>query len=443
MELTSKRSSVAALSKNQFISLMELPNHLNAMRMDDELLQTGTYIYDFSITTCMLKSIRKSAKNKSSHAKNKYNHTTGRKNFAQLRALQKAGGASTPTRATMFKICYAKKKKSIINEKTKEVMLQLQEREEKNEDSSKEKTMNDSFFEIMGGQRYGSICMFRFGVCPFNTLDRGDIATSSNLFSSSAYDTLVIELASTSFVEAYQQKVISSYRLQVGETVNIKNVTNEPKTIAIGIVCSKDPSKKVGGEELRSFFFPEVIVKVPIKPNELLIKLYGCIKTIHDAVGGSIAWPATFMVIIVKVPIKPNELLIKLYGCIKTIHDAVGGSIAWPTTFMISCKSDTQLDDSMLSFNYYKIGIYFNLLDPILFLLSASLCWLLGSFLLLSPPPLLAFLASHLAVLSFCIRLSHNSASRAFSSTSAYVVALTPDIAMSRLIRESSPSVKR
>uniref|UniRef100_A0A803P504 Uncharacterized protein n=1 Tax=Cannabis sativa TaxID=3483 RepID=A0A803P504_CANSA len=78
---------------------------------------------------------RKSAKNKSSHAKNKYNHTTGRKNFAQLRALQKAGGASTPTRATMFKICYAKKKKSIINEKTKEVM----------------------------------------------TLDRGDIATSSNL----------------------------------------------------------------------------------------------------------------------------------------------------------------------------------------------------------------------------------------------------------------------
>ncbi|KAF4392640.1 hypothetical protein F8388_003060 [Cannabis sativa] len=164
--------------------------------MDDELLQTQ----------------RKSAKNKSSHAKNKYNHTTGRKNFAQLRALQKAGGASTPTRATMFKICYAKKKKSIINEKTKEVM----------------------------------------------TLDRGDIATSSNL---------------------------------VGETVNIKNVTNEPKTIAI---------------------------------------------------------------VIVKVPIKPNELLIKLYGCIKTIHDAVGGSIAWPTTFMISCKSDTQLDDSMLSFNYYK-----------------------------------------------------------------------------------------
>ncbi|XP_060973369.1 uncharacterized protein LOC115724912 isoform X2 [Cannabis sativa] len=125
----------------------------------------------------------------------------------------------------MFNICYAKKKKSIINEKTKEAMLQLQEREEKNEDSSKEKTMNDSFSEIMGGEKYGSIRMFRFDVCPFdvwkdkstwkmsqnkyvaalelkvddlesqlenlqtmlnnqnngNTLDRGDITTSSNL----------------------------------------------------------------------------------------------------------------------------------------------------------------------------------------------------------------------------------------------------------------------
>ncbi|KAF4376142.1 hypothetical protein G4B88_004946 [Cannabis sativa] len=66
---------------------------------------------------------RKSAKNKSSRAKKEYNHTTGRKSFAQLRALQKPDGASTPTRATMFKICYAKKKKSVISEKTKEAMV--------------------------------------------------------------------------------------------------------------------------------------------------------------------------------------------------------------------------------------------------------------------------------------------------------------------------------
>ncbi|KAF4392781.1 hypothetical protein F8388_010804 [Cannabis sativa] len=198
--------------------------------------------------------------------------------------------------------------------------------------------MNDSLSEIMGGEKHGSVRMFGFGVCPsdvwkdkstwkrsqnkyvaaleskvddlesqlmlnnqkngnvistVHTLDRGDIATSSNLdinastslnkeirhqlwFSSPAYDTLVIE---------------------VGETINIKSVTNELETIAIGIVCSKDSSKKVGGEELGSFFFfSEVIVKVPIKPNELLIKPYRCIKTIRDAVGASIAWPTSFVV---------------------------------------------------------------------------------------------------------------------------------------------------
>ncbi|KAF4373057.1 hypothetical protein F8388_019239 [Cannabis sativa] len=414
MELTSKRSSIAALSKNQFISSMELPNHLNPMRkwvrewvrewmmsfckqekFDIPLeakiwtfrmfgkklrewksfLKNTYYLENLSFEEqrkCKDKRVyddqweelikywatesaqSKSARNKSSRALKKYNHTTGRKSFAQLRALQKAGGASTPTRATMFNICYAKKKKSIINEKTKEAMLQLQEREEKNEDSSKEKTMNDSFSEIMGGEKHGSVRMFGFGVCPSDvwkdkstwkrsqnkyvaaleskvddlesqlenlktmlnnqnngnvistvqTLDRGDIATSSNLdinattslnketrrqlwFSSPAYDTPVIE---------------------VGEAVNIKSVTNKLETIAIGIVCSKDPSKKVGGEELGSFF-SEVIVKVPIKPNELLIKPY---------------------------------------GCIKTIRDAVGASIAWPTSFVISCEADTQLDDSML-----------------------------------------------------------------------------------------------
>ncbi|KAF4383348.1 hypothetical protein G4B88_023922 [Cannabis sativa] len=112
------------------------------------------------------KAKSKSTKNKSSRAKKQYNHTTGRKSFAQLRTLQKADGASTPTRATMFKICYAKRKKSVINEKTEEAMLQLQEKEELNEDASKEKSMNDTFSEVMGREKHGSVRMFGFGVCP-------------------------------------------------------------------------------------------------------------------------------------------------------------------------------------------------------------------------------------------------------------------------------------
>ena len=38
--------------------------------------------------------------------------------------------------------------------------------------------------------------------------------------------------------------------MQVRDVVNIKSVTNEPETIAISILGSKDPSKEVGGKEL-------------------------------------------------------------------------------------------------------------------------------------------------------------------------------------------------
>ncbi|XP_062079368.1 uncharacterized protein LOC133783708 [Humulus lupulus] len=87
------------------------------------------------------------------------------KYWATENAMKK-DGASTPTRATMFKICYSKKDKSIANEKTKEAMLQLQEKEELNEDASKEKSKNDVFSEVMGKEKHGLVRMYEFGVCP-------------------------------------------------------------------------------------------------------------------------------------------------------------------------------------------------------------------------------------------------------------------------------------
>ncbi|XP_062085644.1 uncharacterized protein LOC133791744 [Humulus lupulus] len=242
----------------------------------------------------------------------------------------------------MFKICYSKKDKSITNEKTKEAMLQLQEKEELIEDASKEKSMNDVFSEVMGKEKHGSVRMYGFGVCPSDVwkdkstwrrnqneyvdtlqsevndlrsqvqiltktilskqnngndistlqpLHYNENATSSPLainastlhnketqrqlwFSSSAYDTPVVE---------------------VGEVVNLKSVTSEPETIAIGIILSRDPLKEVGGKKLGSFFF-EVIVQVPIKPDEQLIKSYGHFKTIGQVVGAPIAWPTSFVI---------------------------------------------------------------------------------------------------------------------------------------------------
>uniref|UniRef100_A0A803NGI5 Transposase Tnp1/En/Spm-like domain-containing protein n=1 Tax=Cannabis sativa TaxID=3483 RepID=A0A803NGI5_CANSA len=156
-----------------------------------------------------------SATNKASRGQKKYNHTTGTKSFAQIRAAQ----------------------------------VQLQEKQELNEDVSKEKGMNDTFSEVMGKEKYGSVRMYGFGVCPSD----------------------------------------------VGEMVNLKSVTADPETIAIGLVVSKDSSKEVGGKELGDHY-SEVVVQVCINPDEELIRPYGQYKTIGEVVGASIAWPTTFLV---------------------------------------------------------------------------------------------------------------------------------------------------
>ncbi|KAM6582204.1 hypothetical protein CsatB_009206 [Cannabis sativa] len=279
-----------------------------------------------------------SATNKASRGQKKYNHTTGTKSFAQIRAAQKENGGSTPTRAAMFNVCYTKKDKS-VTDTTKEVMVQLQEKQELNEDVSKEKGMNDTFSEVMGKEKCGSVRMYGFGVCPSDVwenkstkkgnqkkyiqtlevelkelrsqvqankqnynangtsiipdmaLNYNDNATSSQLakkpcmshnkesrrqlwFSSSAYDIPIVE---------------------VGEMVNLKSVTADPETIAIGLVVSKDSSKEVGGKELGDHY-SEVVVQVCINPDEELIRPYGQCKTIGEVVGASIAWPTTFLV---------------------------------------------------------------------------------------------------------------------------------------------------
>ncbi|KAM6551322.1 hypothetical protein CsatB_001130 [Cannabis sativa] len=109
---------------------------------------------------------KKSATNKASRAKKIYNHTTRTKSFAQIRSVEKESGGSTPTRVAMFNLCYTKKDQSVMDETTQETMVKLQEKEEINGDISKEKSMNDTYSEIMGKGRYGSVRTYGFGVCP-------------------------------------------------------------------------------------------------------------------------------------------------------------------------------------------------------------------------------------------------------------------------------------
>ncbi|THG00162.1 hypothetical protein TEA_003355 [Camellia sinensis var. sinensis] len=81
---------------------------------------------------------------------------------------------------------------------------------------------------------------------------------------------------------------------QVGDIVVLKNIIRPTKTVAIRVLKSTDPSKEIEGEELGPNYW-EVHVQVLVKPNESLIRSYGLIKTIGQAIGAHVACPAPFV----------------------------------------------------------------------------------------------------------------------------------------------------
>ncbi|KAF4393083.1 hypothetical protein F8388_012592 [Cannabis sativa] len=176
---------------------------------------------------------KRSATNKASRSKKKYNHTTGTKFFAQIRDAQKKNGGSAPTRADMFKICYTNKDKS-VTDTTKEVMA----------------------------------------------LNYNRDVTSSQFVKQKS---------------RVHHITRNSTPIVVGEMVNLKSVAADPETIAIGLIVSKDSSKEVGGKELGDHY-SDIVVQVCIKPDEELIRPCGQYKTIGEVVGVPIAWPTTFLV---------------------------------------------------------------------------------------------------------------------------------------------------
>ncbi|KAL7187203.1 hypothetical protein ACSBR1_037305 [Camellia fascicularis] len=81
----------------------------------------------------------------------------------------------------------------------------------------------------------------------------------------------------------------------VGDIVVLKSIIRPTKIVTIGVLKSTDPSKEVEGEELEPDYW-KVHVQVPIKPNESLIRSYGLVKTIVQAIGANVAWLAPFVI---------------------------------------------------------------------------------------------------------------------------------------------------
>ena len=83
---------------------------------------------------------------------------------------------------------------------------------------------------------------------------------------------------------------------QAGMDVVLLSITNHSEKVALGKVCSVDPSTEVGDEELGPNWC-EVTIQVPIVWEERLIRSYGSFKIMGDATGASIAWPLSLVLL--------------------------------------------------------------------------------------------------------------------------------------------------
>ncbi|CAL5435563.1 unnamed protein product [Camellia sinensis] len=82
---------------------------------------------------------------------------------------------------------------------------------------------------------------------------------------------------------------------QVRDIVVLKSIIRLTETVAIGVLKNTDASEEVKREDLGLDYW-EVHVQVPVKPNESLIRSYGLVKKVGQAIGVHVAWFAPFVV---------------------------------------------------------------------------------------------------------------------------------------------------
>lgn len=98
-------------------------------------------------------------------------------------------------------------------------------------------------------------------------------------------------------VQADQWKELVKYwhgDAKVGDYAYFKSVANPIEFVGKGRIASMNPSTQVGGEELGANWC-EIHVLLPIQWDEHLIRPYGGLKTIGDAIGTPIAWPISLV----------------------------------------------------------------------------------------------------------------------------------------------------
>ncbi|KAM0036203.1 putative chromatin remodeler Bromodomain family [Helianthus debilis subsp. tardiflorus] len=113
---------------------------------------------------------RISAKNKANRARQKFNHTSGKKSFARIREEEKAKrpDGKEPSKAELFILTRTRKNGQPVNEETAAVISQLCETETNKEQSTinKNEPQDDAYDRVMGVDRKGSVSLLGLNATP-------------------------------------------------------------------------------------------------------------------------------------------------------------------------------------------------------------------------------------------------------------------------------------
>ncbi|XP_058209843.1 uncharacterized protein LOC131322515 isoform X2 [Rhododendron vialii] len=268
-----------------------------------------------------------SDKNKDSRAGQSTIYRMGKTPLAIVREAEAKNLGHDPSRAHLFLTCFTDNGKVSDEELRKKIekMKELSKQVPEGElDSS---SLNDVFSQAMGKEKSGSVRMYGLGVCPSDVW--GEVPSSgtsyrmsmewkteldktnkkleklSNLYllsRTNGGNTSNILVTSPNIPIASPNQQIGSStsfsqrgRVKVGNYVNFKSVANPINVVGKGRIASMDPSTEIGGEELGANWC-EIHVQVPILWDEHLMRPYGGLKTVGDAIGTPIAWPISLVV---------------------------------------------------------------------------------------------------------------------------------------------------
>ncbi|KAG5561254.1 hypothetical protein RHGRI_004325 [Rhododendron griersonianum] len=164
----------------------------------------------------------------------------------------------------------------------------------------------------MGKEKSGSVRMYGLGVCPSDVW--GEVPSSGTSYRMSMEWKTELDKTNKKLEEltnlylsrtnggntsnipvtSPNQQIGSSTsfsqrgRVKVGDYVNFKSIANPTDVVGKGRIASMDPSTEVGGEELGANWC-EIHVQVQILWDEHLMRPYGGLKTVGDAIGTPIA----------------------------------------------------------------------------------------------------------------------------------------------------------